>query len=206
MLDSEWTQLLAQLSKARRSHTRFFSFVDTISARNFAGTNEPHGRVGLRFQAQPGGPPNDILLHINMLDPANVPEQEAIGILGVNLIYSAFYELQTKESFLEGVAQDVVKERIEIDYIDLGGPAFETWDRLTLLTHLVSAGFTEAYFSLQGPRGPPYRGSLQESCCACARIRWPRGYRSRASSRAASLPFSPQAATPTRALPHDRVS
>jgi hypothetical protein len=156
MLDSEWTQLLTQLSKTRGSHTRFFSFVDTTSARNFAGTNDPHGWVGLRFQSQPGGPPNDILLHINMLDRANVLEQEAIGILGVNLIYSAFYELQTKESFLEGVAQDVVKERIEIDYIDLRGPAFETWDRLTLLAHLVSAGFAEAaFFPSKGPAVPP---------------------------------------------------
>ena len=110
-----WSFLRRSLSKTRGSHTRFFSFVDTISARNFAGTNDPHGLVGLRFQSQPGGPPNDILLHINMLDPANVLEQGAIGILGVNLIYSAFYELQTKESFLEDVAQDVVKERIEID-------------------------------------------------------------------------------------------
>ena len=96
MLDTEWAQLLAQLSKTRGSQTRFFSFVDTVSARNFAGTNDPHGWVGLRFQLQPGGPPNDVLLHINMLDPANVLQQEAIGILGVNLIYAAFYELQTE--------------------------------------------------------------------------------------------------------------
>jgi hypothetical protein len=156
MLDREWTQLLTQLSKTRGSHTRFFSFVNTISARNFAGTNDPHGWVGLRFQLQPGGPPNDILLHINMVDRANVLQQEAIGILGVNLIHSAFYELQTKESFLEGVAQDVVKERIEIDYIDLRGPAFETWDRLALQVHLVSAGFAEAvFFPSKGQAVPP---------------------------------------------------
>jgi len=91
-----------------------------------------------------------------MLDPANILQQEAIGILGVNLIYSAFYELQSKESFLEGVAQDVVKERIEIDYIDLRGPAFETWDRRMLLAHLVSAGFAEAvFFPSKGPAVPP---------------------------------------------------
>ncbi len=141
MLDNEWAPLLTQLEKTRGSHTRFFSFVDTVSARNFAGTNDPHGWIGLRFQSQPGGPPNDVLLHINMLDPANVLQQEAIGILGVNLIHAAFYELQNKESFLGGVAQDVVKERIEIDYIDLRGPAFESWDQRTLLAHLVSAGF-----------------------------------------------------------------
>src|SRR5260221_1446497 len=103
MLDNEWTQLLAQLSKTRGPQTRFFSFVDTVSARNFSGTNDPHGWIGLRFQLQPGGPPNDVLMHINMLDPANILEQEAIGILGVNLIYAAFYELQSKESFMEVV-------------------------------------------------------------------------------------------------------
>ncbi len=56
MLEKEWTQLLAQLSKTRGAHTRFFSFVDTVSARNFAGTNDPHGWVGLRFQSQPSRP------------------------------------------------------------------------------------------------------------------------------------------------------
>jgi hypothetical protein len=156
MLDAEWAQLLAELSKTRGPQTRFFSFVDTVSARNFAGTNDPHGWIGLRFQLQPGGPPNDVVLHINMLDPSNVLQQEAIGILGVNLIYTAFYELQTKESFLAGLAQDVVKERIEIDYVDLRGPAFESWDRRTLLADLVHAGFAEAvFFPSKGPTVPP---------------------------------------------------
>jgi len=156
MLDHEWTELLTQLSKTRGQQTRFFSFVDTVSARNFAGTNEPHGWIGLRFQLQPGGPPNDVLLHINMLDPSNVLQQEAIGILGVNLICTSFYALQTEESFLEGLAQDVVDERIEIDYVDLRGPVFESWDRRTLLAHLVSAGLAEAvFFPSKGPAVPP---------------------------------------------------
>jgi hypothetical protein len=165
MLDKEWAQLLAQLSDTRGSHTRFFSFVDTVSARNFAGTNDPHGWVGLRFQLQPAGPANDVLLHINMRDPLNVLQQEAIGILGVNLIYAAFYELQTEESFLAGLAEDVVKERIEIDYVDLRGPAWEGWDRRTLLAHLVSGGFADAvFFPFKGPTVPPtealYRKAL----------------------------------------------
>ena len=138
-------------------------FVDTVSARNFAGTNDSHGWIGLRFQLQPGGPPNDVLLHINMRDPSNVLQQQAIGILGVNLIYAAFYEVQIKESFLEGLAQDVVAERIEIDYLDLRGPAFESWDRRALLVHLVRAGLAEAVFLLQGLHRSPYRGSLQEA-------------------------------------------
>src|ERR1700687_4981817 len=156
MLDSEWTQLLTQLSKPRGAQTRFFCFVDTVAARNFAGTNDSHGWIGLRFQLQPGGPPNDVLLHVNMRDASNVLQQQAIGILGVNLIYAAFYEVQIKESFLEGLAQDVVAERIEIDYVDLRGPTFESWDRRALLVHLVRAGLAEAVcFPSQGSTVPP---------------------------------------------------
>src|ERR1700748_2842578 len=102
MLENEWNQLLTQLSKTRGPQTRFFCFVDTVSARNFAGTNDANGWIGLRFQLQPGGPPNDVLLHINMRDSSNALQQEAIGILGVNLIYAAFHELEIKQSFLEG--------------------------------------------------------------------------------------------------------
>ena len=91
MVNGEWTQLPNQLDEARGPQTRFFCFVDTVSARNYAGTNEAHGWVGLRFQREPQGQPNDILLHINLLDPTNL-QQEAIGILGVNLIYAAFYQ------------------------------------------------------------------------------------------------------------------
>jgi hypothetical protein len=156
MLDNEWTQLLAQLSKTRGQQTRFFCFVDTVSARNFTGTNDAHGWIGLRFQSQPGGPPNDVLLHVNMRDPSNVLQQQAIGILGVNLIYAAFYAVQKQESFLEGLAQDVVPERIEIDYVDPRGPAFESWDRRALIVHLVHAGLAEAVlFPSQGSILPP---------------------------------------------------
>ena len=155
MLDSEWTQLINQLNKSRGSNTRFFSFVDTISARNYAGTNEPHGWVGLRFQLQPGGQPNDIVLHVNLRDPSNPLEQEAIGILGVNLIYAVFYQLEAKQTFFENIAQDVEK-RIEIDYAEVRGAAFEGWDQRAILTHLVCAGLAEAVcFPRSGPPVPP---------------------------------------------------
>jgi hypothetical protein len=155
MLDREWTQLLNQLGKSRGSQTRFFSFVDTVSARNYAGTNEPHGWLGLRFQQQLGGQPNDILLHINLRDPTNLLQQEAIGILGVNLIYAAFNQLQTTEHFLEGLLQGV-ENRIEIDHVDLRGPAFETWDQRALMVDLVCKGIAEAVcFPSNGSPVPP---------------------------------------------------
>ena len=155
MVDGEWTQLLNQLDEARGPQTRFFCFVDTVSARNYAGTNEAHGWVGLRFQREPRGQPNDILLHINLQDPTNLLQQEAIGILGVNLIYAAFYQSQPKEYFFESIAKDV-ENRIEIDYVDLRGPAFETWDRRALLVRLVQAGLAKAVcFPWNGGPVPP---------------------------------------------------
>jgi len=155
MLDSEWVQLLAQLAKTRGSNTRFFAFVDTMSASNYARTNDPHGWVGMRFQLQPGGEPNDILLHINLRDPSNLLQQEAIGILGVNLIYSAFYHLEKKEILFEDVIQGVEK-RIEIDHVCLRGPAFEMWEQRGLVIHLVRAGLAEAVcFSSSGSPVPP---------------------------------------------------
>ena len=155
MLDSEWAQLLKQLQKSRGPQTRFFSFVDTVSARNFAGTNEPHGWVGLRFQLQPGGQPNDILLHINLRDPSNLLQQESIGILGVNLIYAAFHQMETQESFLQGAAEGL-EHRIEIDFVDVLGPDFKTWDRRALLVNLVRTRLAEAIcFPAHGSPVPP---------------------------------------------------
>jgi hypothetical protein len=155
MLDSEWAQLINQLNKSRGSNARFFSFVDTISARNYAGTNEPHGWVGLRFQLHPGGQPNDIFLHVNLRDPSNPLEQESVGILGVNLIYAVFNQLESKESFFENIAQDVEK-RIEIDYAEVRGDAFEGWDQRAILAQLVCAGLAEAVcFPCGGPPVPP---------------------------------------------------
>jgi hypothetical protein len=67
-LETEWIQLLTQLERSRGKDKRFFSFVDTVSARNYAGTNNAHGWRGVRFQSRPGGEPSDILLHINLRD------------------------------------------------------------------------------------------------------------------------------------------
>jgi hypothetical protein len=154
MLDSEWTQLSKQLNKARGTNTRFFSFVDTISARNYAGTNEPHGWVGLRFQLKPAGQWNEIILHINLRDSSNLLEQEAVGILGVNLIYAVFYQLQAKESFLQNVAQDL-DGRIEIDHLELSGLAFDGWDQRAILAQLVCEGLAEVvYFPSSGSALP----------------------------------------------------
>jgi hypothetical protein len=156
MMESEWKQLLAELQASRGARSRFFAYVDTVSARNFAGTNECHGWVGLRFQQAPDGPANDVVLHINLRDPTNLQQQEAVGILGVNLIYAAVHYLDSPDSFLAGLFEDLNLARLEIDLMDLKGPAFETWDKRLLQTSLVTGGYAEAVaFSAEGAVVPP---------------------------------------------------
>lgn len=144
MFETEWAQLLGQLQASRGAETKFFSFVDTVSSRNYAGTNDCHGWVGLRFQRRPRGAPNEIILHVNLRDPSNVEQQEAVGILGVNLIDAAFHGLGSPEEFLVSVFEDLGLERVEIDYLECSGSVFENWDRHEIHAFLVAGGYAQA--------------------------------------------------------------
>ena len=144
MLNEEWKQLLAQLGQSRGAHTRFFSFVDTVSARNYAGTNDSHGWLGLRFQREPGGPPNNVILHVNLRDTTNLHQQEAVGILGVNLIFAVYHAASSPEEFMASVLDELSLNRIEIDCLEVDGPAFASWDRNEVHALLVAQDYAEA--------------------------------------------------------------
>ncbi|MGB8538331.1 MAG: hypothetical protein WCD57_18055 [Acidobacteriaceae bacterium] len=128
MLDHEYDLLLARLAKLRGTNTRFFVFADTVATRNYQGTNEQHGWLGVRFQAEPDGPPNQILLHINLMDPTAQLQQQAIGTLGVNLIFAAYHQRSSSNEFLAGLFDDLSSERLEIDVLELTGPVFAGTD------------------------------------------------------------------------------
>jgi hypothetical protein len=144
MLDNEWAQLLSQLQVSRGEHSKFFSFVDTISARNYSGTNDCHGWMGLRFLQQPNGRPSDVILHVNLRDSSNVLQQEAVGILGVNLLYATHHATGNPSEFLASVFEDLGLERLEIDCLELSGPAFEGWNSEEVHTFLVAGGYAQA--------------------------------------------------------------
>jgi hypothetical protein len=144
MLESEWEQLIGQLHGSRGADTKFFSFVDTVSARNYLGTNDCHGWVGLRFMPEPGVGANDVILHVNLRDPSNLRQQEAVGILGVNLIYAAYHALGSAEEFLASVFEELGLHRVEIDCLELAGPSFQFWDGEEIHAFLVAGGYAEA--------------------------------------------------------------
>ncbi len=137
MLDFEYELLTQDLGALRGANTKFFVFADTVSARNFQGTNEQHGWIGIRFQAEPGGESNDVLLHVNLMDHTNQQQQEAVGKLGVNLVYAAFHERDSSQEFLQSLYEELTSSNLDIDVLELSGPAFKEFDhRLWCLEHL----------------------------------------------------------------------
>ncbi len=156
MLEQEWKELLTQLETPRGAATTFISFVDTVSARNFAGNNECHGWLGLRFQVTPGGPANDVILHVNLRDDSNLQQQAAVGVLGVNLIYGTYHHRGSVEEFLRSLVDDLSLSRIEIDCLELTGPVFANWDATFVQASLISGGLAEAVvFPVDGNLVPP---------------------------------------------------
>jgi hypothetical protein len=144
MLDREYQLLLGRLAQVRGAHTRFFVFADTVATRNYQGTNEQHGWLGVRFQAEPDGQPNQILLHINLVDPTAQLQQQAIGTLGVNLIYAAYHQRSSPADFLTGLFDDLSSERLEIDVLELTGPVFAGADSRLWCLDLIRNGMCHA--------------------------------------------------------------
>jgi hypothetical protein len=144
MLDHEYDLLRERLDSVRGDRTRFFVFADTAAARSFKGGNECHGWMGLRFQHAVRSPTSDILLHVRMLDATNALQQDAVGRLGVNLIHAAFHHWQDPRALIESLLDAIGRERLEIDWIHMRGPAFGGIDNRLLSLHLVRIGFTPA--------------------------------------------------------------
>ena len=151
MLDHEYQLLIERLAANRGDRSTFFVFADTVAARNFKGTNEAHGWMGIRFQLEPGGAPSDIELHVRMWDKENVLQQEALGIVGTNLIYGAFYYRDDPAKFTESLLDHLSSDRIEVDMLRFTGPAFAHIDNRLMSLLLVQFGLTNAV--MFGPNG-----------------------------------------------------
>jgi hypothetical protein len=128
MLEREYTLVSTELGPTRGATTRFFSFADTVAARNFKGDNDQHGWVGVRFQADALGTPSDVLLHVELRDPTAEQQSEALGILGVNLIDVAFHHRDASGEFLGSLFEGLSSKSLEIDVVELSGPAFKGVD------------------------------------------------------------------------------
>jgi hypothetical protein len=144
MLEHEYALNVERLSEARGDTTAFFAFADTVVAQSYKGTNECHGWMGIRFQSHPRDEISQIIMHVRMWDAENAAQQEALGIVGVNLIYGAFFHYNEPERLIETLLDSLSTDRIEVDMIEFKGIEFRTVDNRVMALRLVQLGLTDA--------------------------------------------------------------
>jgi len=155
MLGYEYRNLTEHLAPKRGGDTRFFVFADTVAAKSYTRKDNWHGWMGMRFQTRPGSEPAQLILHVSLLDRETILQQEAIGILGVNLIHAALYEanpVALVQKLLDGLSN----QRIEVDLIEFSGPDFAQVDNRLMSLQLVHCGLANAaMFTAEGKAVQP---------------------------------------------------
>jgi hypothetical protein len=113
MLEYEYNLLRERLDAARGEKTAFFAFANTVATRRDDG----HGWMGIRFQTEPRGGPSEILIHVRTLDKETVRQQEALGMIGVNLVHGSCYSHGDPEALIRTLLDNLTWERVEVDMI-----------------------------------------------------------------------------------------
>ncbi|MET0222835.1 MAG: TonB-dependent receptor [Terrimicrobium sp.] len=144
MLTHEYNLLIERLDEKVGSSRTFFAYADTVAARSFRRHAESQGWMGIRFQKQPRTEPNEIIVHVRMLDARNIQQQEAIGIVGVNLIHGAYFLTENPEALVASLVDDLAPGRIEVDMIRFTGPDFADVDDRIMALQLVTQNLTNA--------------------------------------------------------------
>jgi hypothetical protein len=142
MLDHELRLNIERLGDSRGDTTSFFAFADTVVARSYAGGNECHGWMGVRFQAHPLDEPSQVVLHVRMLDEVADLQQEALGVVGVNLLHGAFFEHHEPDQVVMSLLDRLTTGRIEIDMISFRGIEFRSVDNRLMALKLVQLGLS----------------------------------------------------------------
>jgi hypothetical protein len=144
MLDHEYQLLCDRLTGVKYEQNTFFAFADTVTTLNYSKTNDPHGWLGIKFQLSPIGLPSEIIFHVRLLDSDASLQQNVLGMLGVNLVYAAFYHHKNPKLMIESLADNLNQGSVEIDLIDVKGPAFENIDDILINLYLIQKGFSSA--------------------------------------------------------------
>ncbi len=142
MMDKEYSNLITVLCDERDSPTRYFSYCNTVTTLNYQKDNEAHGWIGVRFQLNPKSKPNDVILHVRLLEKDRLLQQNTLGELGVNLIYACFFNYKYPNSFLKSLIENIANDRIEIDMIRMKGPELDYVDNRLLALQLVKNEMT----------------------------------------------------------------
>ncbi len=144
MIRHEFGLLSERLHGPQYENKTFFAFADTVTTLNFNKTNDPHGWLGIRFQLSPGGEPNDIVFHVRLLDSDSNLQQNVLGMLGVNLVYAAYYYNDDVQAMIESLVDNLSVGSVEIDLISINGPQFKNANDRLVNLYLIAKGFSGA--------------------------------------------------------------
>ena len=153
MLRYEYALLRERLDAERGGQSLFFAFANTVATKKYGTNLDGDGWLGICFQTQTNGPVNQIILHCRLADPDILDQQEAVGILGVNLIYGAFYAYAEPEKLIGSLMDNLSPLRVEINVIHFSGPVFASLDNRLMNLQLVKQGHARAV--LFNPEGDP---------------------------------------------------
>ena len=151
MLKHETNLIEKRIKRNNQPNKMFFCFANTVATVDFAKKYNGHGWVGIRFQINPKEKYNEIILHVRFKENTARQQQETLGTLGTNLIYSAFYHFNTPKKIIKYLYDHLDKDQIEIDTINFSGPIFNEVDNRILSLELVKNDMTEAV--MFGPDG-----------------------------------------------------
>ena len=145
MLNHEYGLLRERLDAKRGGTTKFFVFADTVATKSYSRPNdEAHGWLGIRFQTEPQTEPSQIIIHVRLLEQEVLQEQEALGIMGVNLVHGASRLHSDPEALIVSLLDGLTNQRVEVDMIECSGPAFAQVDNRLMSLKLVQNGLTDA--------------------------------------------------------------
>jgi len=144
MLKHEFQLLTERLHGKKYNAKKFFAFADTVTTLNFSKANDPHGWLGIRVQHEVGSPTNDIIIHVRLLDSDTRLQSKVLGILGVNLVFAAYYYADDQQTMIESLVDNLSIGSVEIDLVKVSGPVFENANSRLLNLYLIAKGFAKA--------------------------------------------------------------
>ena len=151
MLKHEINLLETRVDRQNNPEKMFFAFANTVATIDFAKKFKGHGWMGIRFQTDSQQEYSEIQMHFRFHLIDAKAQQEALGIMGVNLIYGAYYKHNKPRSLIKYLYDHIDPHAIEIDTINFSGPLFENVDNRLLSLDLVKNGMTQAV--MFGPDG-----------------------------------------------------
>jgi len=151
MVGHEIALMEDRLSRKKHPDKLFFSYANTVTTIDFARKFKGHGWVGIRFQLDPLEDYNEIILHLRFKETEARLQQETLGVLGVNLIYGAFYLNDSPKELIKSFYDNLGSHQLEIDMINFSGPRFMYVDNRLMSLQLLKNGMTNAV--MFGPDG-----------------------------------------------------